>query len=244
MQNPICIPKNKLRALYVYDMRERTASWMLKFLNHFWPIEMHKQLEEESGEFYDYSQFEIKKFTKKTENAEILTSLELSDFYFGSEVNTDICFEIKRRISIKNLKTYKDLTDGIESNTHVDCFISKDGQGLEFQIKRYPQERLALNTDSFVKFIEEKNRRYGAMQKTILAILIQPIPFSPLHIIFFKTVHELLVGKGSINFAEVVLLYNDKNKNMVIRRVFPDYIAASKPIEFKSAKYKQLQEDS
>ncbi len=238
-----CGTKNQLQALIENAIRDFLNEEILKFVQDGMSLEeMLKQQTEESGPFAEAATAVIKRFTSKTENVEVMLSLELSVLYdFGPKEEIGICFEMKSGFSGK-VFVLSDLTANIESATHIDCRIRSKTKEWHFQIKRYPSEHLEFTQEAIIKYFGEIFEKYGKMTGTNLVLLLQPILEAATIPLDFKKIHQALVLMGDkVSFDEVALIFNANNKKISLARIFPDLKIASKPLQFRSEKYQEMQ---
>lgn len=205
---------------------------------------MMKQQIDESGPFNDALTTEIKKFTNKTENVEIQIALDLSTLYdFGPQNEILVCFEMKGEF-LGKISTFSDLTTNIESATHVDCTIRSKNKEWHFQIKRYPSEYLEFTQEAIIAYFRDTFGKYGRMNGTTLIILLQPTGKAVTTPLDFKKIHQALTSmREAVSFDEVAITFNANNKSIMLARVFPDFRMGSKPLQFRSEKYREEERD-
>ena len=156
------------------------------------------------------------------------------DFY---EANSEVCFELKNGFnpSKNKINTLKDLNAFRESASDSD-FIIKSGDGLrKFQLKRY---RNNLNTQGIFDFIKEKVAHYGNnLDDTNLLVVLQSSAYTISQINF----HELHDKLKSLNLkfqGQILISYNENNKEMVINQVHPNLTTTRIPVQYPSTKSK------
>ncbi len=161
------------------------------------------------------------KFSMRNLTLEIFSSLLLASFYFGTEANPNICFDMKLGFNSDTFKdgeiSFNDLEKWVESDTAIDCYISDQRQEFKFQIKSFPEKYKTLNTKTLVTYIKElSQKKYGGMSDVILTLVPQvKTPFSYLPV-DLKVLGEKL-SVTNIGFKEVVLLLNVYGKDSLFR---------------------------
>jgi hypothetical protein len=199
-------------------------------------------MEREEGAFNDAIVAERTKFTKKTENVEIMLAFQLAAFYFPDD-DAELCFMMRRDFSPASASSYDAIVAGIENDTAIDCTIKSDGREFNFQIKRCPQDYIVLTRDSLTAYIKKAVAGYGDMRGTILILLLQPNTEAANNL-SFKQVHEDMAAmKDTISFDEIDFVFNDRNQNIRWQQVFPQYGHAEQPLVLLSEKYQKQQEE-
>lgn len=223
MENYFCAPRVYIRQLWNESKRDFTKELFLKSLEKYKREEIEEQLNNKKGEIIDAINAESKLSSKKTENVEVMNALQLSDFYFPHE-ETDICFAMRRGVDIKEIKSYEDLVDSFENDTHVDCKVKAKERELFFQIKRYPQEYLAHSNEAFINWFENKVLlHYAGIKGTYLVIILQPtVPLAPNTLDIQKIADYLKINKDRLIFEEIALIYND-SKYFALHKLFPEH---------------------
>ncbi len=232
MNNPFRISREGLIALLVDSTRRFSAESYGRLLETFTREEIREQLDGGAGAIFDVIREHNATFAAETSNVEVVVALGLSDFYFPHS-ETEIAFELARRVNPATVTTYESLVESFENNTPVDCQITGDGTVLSFQIKRYPLERLGDTNQDFLNWFRGVIEHYGNMRGTILAILMQPsgapvqVPFNPalLH-------DEMLAMRDQITFDEVVLQYNDHGEHFALHKIFPEHRRLLVPMDW------------
>jgi len=163
---------------------------------------------------------------------EIFASLFIfSDFY----ENSDICFELDRFDSDKDrIAILEDLIKFRKGNSDSD-FIIKSGKDFrKFQLKRY---RGGNNTKELVDFIKNKVEHYG-YNLGDTNLLIVPQNFTPYTEgkFEFKKVFEEITAMNLKFRGEILISYNDSNKNISIVRVYPELAITKIPIKLPSSR--------
>jgi len=243
MNNGFCISKNALKDLWLEKQKKRLFECIKEFNGKLSLQEMHDQMKSDDGVFNELITKSNSKFSSKTENVEVVAAFDLSDLYFPDSTDTEICFEMKSSFSYKKGEalSYDDIVNNIESKTHLDCLIRKDGKKFNFQIKRYPQSYLLYTTEAVNEYIKKIIEGYGDMKDTILIILLQPNGDKTDNL-NLKNVHEYLLSiSKQISFNEVNFIFNEMNQRIKWLQVFPEYEVSEKVIELFSDKYKDIQ---
>ncbi len=160
----------------------------------------------------------VDRLSKKTFFQELYFSLLLSDFYFGQEADTRICFDMVEDFDPKRFDdeklTFTNLEKWIEVGTPSDCYIVKGLQELKFQIKSYPEKYgKDLSTNKIVDYVQNLSQtKYGDMSDIILVLIIQvEKPWSTLPT-------DLQVLNARLNslkpkFKEIVLPFNIEGRD-------------------------------
>lgn len=220
MNNPYCASFEKMRDLYVTHMkaesRQNYDSWAMKLPR----TEIKRQLDTQTGGLIDDIRNLIKKTTKQTEFVEFLAALQLADFYFPNE-SKDICFELRRNVKLEDIKSYEDLVDSFENNTHIDCEVRANSQSISFQIKRDYSDH---TPKGFASWLNEKVfKKYANMNGTSLVVFLGAPAGTVIEIDkFYAEFSKECVPH--ITFDKVSLLYNDKTAGyMVLHEFYPNH---------------------
>jgi len=239
-----CISRDKLILLLENEIKKFTFEEILRFSKAGFALgEMIKQQISDSGPFNEALAEAIKKFTNKTENVEINIALSLSAIYdLGPKNEIAICFEMKNGFNGK-ISTFSDLTANIESATHVDCSLICRKTEWCFQIKRYPSAYLEFSENGISAYLKKLfNEKYGEMSDINLIILLQPEQEAATTPINFGNIYQLVKSMPrKISYGEVSFIFNANMKDMMLIRVFPEFIKTKMPLELKSPKYQELQ---
>lgn len=242
MNNEFCLKKSQLRKLWENKIRENTYGFIEKFAKDFSLEDFVEQMENDVGEVDKHHKQEITEFSRKTKNEEIYLAFELSNFYFGLDKETNICFSMKNNFRKKRVESYDELLENIESGTFIDCLIKYNEAELRFQIKGYKGEYQQFTNDAIFEYLKGKVfSHYGDMSGIILAVILQPHISSKIDVDFKKVHSDLVLFSEKITFSEIIFVYNENNQNIVLRRLFPDIIVSKYPIKFQSKKYRILQ---
>lgn len=220
MNNPFCVPFEKMRDLYVVHMnaqsRKNYDSWAMRVPRS----EIKRQLDTQTGWVIDCIRNLIKTTTKQTEFVEFLAAIQLADFYFPNE-SKDICFELKRNVKPEDIKSYEDLIGSFESNTHIDCEVRAGKQTISFQIKRDYSDH---TPNGFATWLNDKVfKKYANMNGTSLVVFLGAPAGTVIEIDKFYTefTKECV---PHITFDKVSLLYNDKTAgHVVLHEFYPNY---------------------
>lgn len=150
------------------------------------------------------------------------------DFY---ESGSEICFELKdfnpSRDKITTLQELNDFRDDPSD------FIIKSSDGFRgFELKRY---RDGLTTNEVFDFLEKKIKHYGNGLGAInLLVTLQSID-NDISNVDFQELNTNLKSMRLQFQGEVLISYNENNKEMVINQVFPNLTTTRIPIQWKSA---------
>lgn len=187
----------------------------------------------------DYSKMEkiadivSEKGAQDRDEHEIFASLFVFlDFY---EAGSEVCFRLqdafnpsKQRIaSLQDLKKFRaDPPD----------FIIKSSDGFrEFELKRY---RDKLNAEEVFNFLKKKIAHYGNdLRDMNFLLVLQPSAYSISHI-DFKELHTKLKSMDFKFQGQILISYNDNNKENVINQVYPKLTTTRIPLKLPSSKLK------
>jgi len=149
------------------------------------------------------------------------------DFYEGSE----ICFELKSDFNPKE-DTINSLDDLNRHRADPPDFIVKSTDGLrEFELKRY---RNALDTDTILKFITEKVQHYGNDLGDMNLLLLLQSDAYDVSKIEFHDLHEKIQNLKFSFEGQILISYNENNKDLVINQVYPDLTTSKIPVVLPS----------
>jgi len=237
----ISISRTRLRQLVNSKTKTRLNELIFKNIDRLTPAEMLSQLQKNNGDFSNQVNTSTNRFTNKTENTEIMLSLDLSELYFPG-IETVILFEPRIDFDWNKQLTYDDLIAGIKNDTHIDCSITDGKKVFNFQIKRYNQKYHKFETDHIFKFIKDiAETGYGDMSGTILSILLQPEEKGDFGI-YFPELHEKLETiKDKITFQEINAVYNENNQHITWVQIFPESGHYKIPINFESQEMHEKQ---
>jgi hypothetical protein len=242
MSKKFCIQKSQLVALRKQKSNHRTDEQSAKFDD----ISMHEkvsQMEKETGEFYEAMTADTAKFSKNTDNVEMMVSIDLSEFYFP-DADAQICLEMKTDFKSPDILTWDNILEGFEKDTPIDCSVKSEDKQFNFQIKRYPQAYLPFTSKDISDYIKAIVAGYGDMTGIILIILLQP-KNTPEGYFDFNEIHEQVKEiKNKISFDEINFIFNDENIQMIWRQIYPGNGHAKKPLIFESEKYQKIQLES
>lgn len=154
------------------------------------------------------------KLSKRTFFQELYFSLLLSDFYFGQNIHTKICFEMKSGFDPALLESrdlsLEGLNEWVESRSPVDISILNSSKEFKFQIKTYPEKyNKSLATEDFTTYIRETCKGYGDMSDVILVLIPQVKNPGDTLITNLEHLKDNL-KKLQISFEEIILLLNVK----------------------------------
>lgn len=222
MNNPYCDTFENVRALYI-DHQKRLARARFDFWARMFPRHRIKeQLDTQSGTIIDDIKSIIRKAVGKTEFVEFLMALQMADFYFPNQ-EKQVCFDLKRGVDPKTIKTYQDLIESFEDYTHVDCLVRSGKESISFQVKRYRGDN---TPEAFISWLNERVlKHYGNMSGTSLVIVLQPAGGSAPAFALDK-VYEAFVrdAQANVSFDRVSMIYNDGGKKyMVLHELFPKH---------------------
>lgn len=221
MNNPFCASFEEVRDLYVTHMKAESRKNYDESTSNLTRAEIKNQLDTQKGGLIDGIRNLIKKMTKQTEFVEFLAALQLADFYFPNE-NKNICFEIKRSVNPKDIRTYEDLTGSFESYTHIDCQVRNADRTISFQIKRDYSDH---TPKGFSIWLNEKVfKKYAEMSGTALVIFLG-VPKDNRVVELNKYYEEFVKNcTEHISFDSVSILYNDNDSgHIVLHELFPNH---------------------
>lgn len=150
------------------------------------------------------------------------------------EPDSEVCFEVRGFDPNRDkISTLNDLNIFRRSVGNSD-FAIKSGDGLrKFQLKRYRGEP---NIEGLFKFIKDKLNHYGSdLGDTNLLIQIQSPPWTSWDIDF----HELHDRMKSLKLkfpGEILISYNQSDKEHVIIQVYPELGKTRIPIKYPSTR--------
>lgn len=190
------------------------------------------------GYTFDNSENNIQKMHKIAKAAKIKDKNEIEMFIalFGLlkfyPKESQICFVLKDNINPqKDIKSLVDLKKAIKESDLTDFGILFNKQLSEFQLKRYVEKE--LNIDTFSEFIKKKISHYGNnLGSTNLLILLSGGGYIDNDM--FRKLNEKLKSYNFKFRAEILIYYNEENKSEVIYQVFPDLKFASVPFKLPS----------
>lgn len=222
MNNPFKVSRVRLRDLLIESQRKYVKDIFYNARKSYNTTEISQQLDEQMGEVVDAVQNHSERTVAKTTNAEIITSLQLSDFYWPHS-ETEISFELSSGVNPDSIGSYEDLVEAIESDTHIDCQISGKGENRRFQIKTYPAKYLEHTNESFLSWFENKVlKHYGNMIGVSLVIIMQPeAPFDQSSLHIGNLAKSLSSMSERITFDEVALTYNDRGEYFALCKLYP-----------------------
>lgn len=205
--------------------------------------EIRQQVAAQAGPIVEDMNRATEAFARRTENVEFVTALGLSDFYFGPDTETTISFEMRRDFRPRSDATYEEITQNIESATHVDCAVTDGTRSLNFQIKRYPQAYLEHSNDAFLSWLDEDViAGYGEMNGTILIVLLQPTqPPGPTAFRFTPLSEAIAARADNITFDEIALSYTDIARGRqlaVLHRMYPVHRRTVAPLEWMMMRFR------
>ena len=221
-----CISKENLNKLFYTELGEERVNLILKnFSDKYSLSDIISMMNDENNEIGKFCKQQNDKFAVKTENVEIVHSIDLAELYFPNE-NPDICFNIKNSVQESEILTIKDLIQDIDPDTEIDCLIKNGSKQFKFQLKEYPEEYLELTPTKIIEFIDKKiisPEKYNTENNKDLIIVITLKPevdtaFKELS--DFKIIHEYLKQRD-IKLLEINFLYNRNCEHLVWYQVYP-----------------------
>lgn len=227
MKNLFCIPRNDLVQLFFKESSEEKVDALLKeFSGKYSKEEILLGIATQKGEVGDYYKLQNKKHSTNSAIVEIINAVTLADLYF-LESEPTICFEMKADFKQKELKSYHELIDNLESNTEIDCQIKDTERSFKFQLKQYPEEYKEWSAEKVITYIENDilpKYNNDGNKDLIIVITIQPKEDSNFKESDFKVINDFLNTKGdSIKLAEVDFLYNRNIEHIIWHQVFPKH---------------------
>jgi len=226
-ENIICFQKSELSKLFevtkkielLQEMKERNISFD-DLRNDYLKMEKLAGIVGERG-------------AQNRDEHEVFAGLFIFlNFY---EAGSEVCFDLREEFNLRKDKiaTLKDLNKFRKNDSDSD-FIIKSKDGLrKFQLKRYKGD---LNTQEIFNFIEEKVCHYGNnLGDTNLLIVLQSQPYDVSYIDF----HELHYKLKSLNLkfqGQILISYNESDKEMVINQVYPHLTTTRIPAQHPSTK--------
>lgn len=153
-----------------------------------------------------------------------------SDFYGD---RSEICFKLQSNFNIGKDKIVL-LQDLNKFRADPPDFIIKSEDGFrQFELKRYRDE---LNTEKIFNFIKKKVTHYGNnLGDTNLLLVLQSVAYDVSTIDF----HELHMRLKSLNLkfqGQILISYNENNKETVINQVYPKLTTSRIPFKLPSTK--------
>lgn len=226
MKNQFCISKEDLAVLFYGETTKTRLDILLKKFEYKYLLnEIEEQMREGKGEVAEYFKGEVRRFSTKTENAEIANAISLADLYLV-DLPSQVCFEMKNNFRQKTVKNSEELISNIEPDTEIDFIIKDDKKTFYFQHKQYPEKYKTWSVDEVIGYLEKEilpEHEYNNIgnKDLIIAITIQPEQISNLNDIEdFDKIYEYLKIK-EIKLFEIIFLYNRNNESLVLHQVFP-----------------------
>lgn len=140
------------------------------------------------------------------------------DFY---ENPTGVCFELKDTFNPHKdgINSLVDLNRFRKTDSDFDFVIETSEGMIKFQHKRYQD---ALNTEAVFNFIIKKIRKYGNdLGDTNLLITLQPRS-NKRPAVDFEKLHKDLSSQNFKFEGNILISYNDANKERVMIEVYPN----------------------
>ncbi len=152
------------------------------------------------------------------------------DFY---EDGSEICFKLKTDFDI-NKNKITSLQDLNKFRDDPPDFIIRSSDGLrEFELKRY---RDKLGTEEIFEFLKKKVAHYGNNLGDVNLLLVLQPPAYSLSNIDFQELHTKLRSLNLKFQGQILISYNENNKEDVINQVYPDLTTTRIPLRLPSAK--------
>ncbi len=235
MENPYTASRDEMHRLLVISKKAQAVAKLAELSQRYPREEIERQFASQTGPITEEINASSEAFARKTENVEFVTALGLSDFYFGSEVQTDVSFEMRRNFDGGSVKTYEDLIQNIANDTHIDCAINGKGQDLIFQIKRYPQKYLEHTNESILDYLGTEVFPHYPKMDSILVVLLQPDPpYTKTNFRFPELATALNERSELIPFNEVAFTYTDASNGImtsVLNKLYPNPEISTIPTE-------------
>lgn len=220
MNNPYCASYESLRSLLLIRQRKLLADRLRHWLTVFSYEEIEEQVSKGLGKVVDESMALSQADAKKSETTELLSALQLADFYFPNK-DKKVCFDLRQKVNPALIQDCDDLMNAFEDHTHIDFIVRATKKELSFQLKRY---RLDHDHKIFIAWLKEKViRHYGDMSGTRLVILLQSYNGTS-KVLAVDKLYEMFVQevRQSVTFDEIFLMYNDAVSGyVVLHQLFP-----------------------
>jgi len=226
--NFICYTKNELFNLIKIQKGYEMISAMLK--NNF----TFNEVKNDPNKMEQIVGPVSNKLANDRDEHEIIFPLfSMLDFYKDSE---GVCFSMRKGFdpNKNQFNTLQGLINARSVDADNDFIIQTKKGFIFFQLKRYRGE---LNNSDFFNFIKEKMQHYGNnLGFTNLLIIPQAKPYSKFKIDFYK-LHADIKSLDLKSESEILLTYNEMNKNNVIIRLYPKLSKMSLPFTLPSKKF-------
>lgn len=221
-KNIVCFAKEELQNIFEIAKKTELSEEIIKQKTSL------ENLREDYGKMKNLADIISAKTSNDRDDHEIFASIFVFvDFY---EKGSGICFEVKNNFnpSRDKISTLQDLND--IRNDPPD-FIIKSNDGVrEFELKRYRDD---LTTEGVFNFIEKKIKHYGNLGDMNILLILQSAANDISNVNFQKLSAELK-SLGLKSKGQVLISYNENNKDMVINQVFPDLTTTRIPFKLPS----------
>lgn len=150
---------------------------------------------------------------------------------------SEICFELKGfNPNTHSISSIKDLNN-FRQEVGTSDFIIKSEDGFRvFQLKRYRDD---LTVEKLSEFIRDKIRHYGNnLGSTNLLIIFQSDGYE--FNLDFKELSERIKSFGFKFEGEILISFNQANKEEIIIRLYPELGKTTVPIKLPSSQIKEL----
>ncbi|MBU1923520.1 MAG: hypothetical protein KJ710_04615 [Candidatus Omnitrophica bacterium] len=227
MNNPICIPNERLIHLFYRQLTiEKTDRLIKHFSNKYSLADILGQLKAENGEVYEYDKNEIDKFATITAHEEIANAITLAGFYF-LDTNPVICFEMKRGFNKKDVESIDELLDILETDTEIDFSIKDDRKEFHFQFKSYPEKYKNWNPKRVIEYLDKSILPQSEYNNDINSNLIIVISIKPEEQSNFRESQDFdkiykYLKHQNIHLQEINFIYNRNMEHMVWYQVHPE----------------------
>lgn len=172
-----------------------------------------------------------KKNTKEKSDIEFFVALDFAVTFCPED--TQIYFVLKRGIQPRDvqIKTISDLKNIHEEDTLTDFSICSNDGLRQFQLKQYRDQ---LTTIKLLEFIDVRLKKYAnSLGQVNLLILLQgnidEKEFQTSNV-DFNIVNHVLSQKGYNFKSQILIAYNEQNKQYIIKQVYPNLTTSSRAI--------------
>ncbi len=225
--NPLCISKKELIRLFLIEKPKEGVRILLEeFSGKYTMEQILLGVVTQEGEVGDYYKTQNKKDKTSTVIAEVINAIALAGFYF-LESESSVCFEMKSNFKQKDLDSYRELIDNLESNTEIDFLIKDNKHAFKFQLKQYPEEYKEWSPEKVITYIENRilpKYNNDSNKDLIIVITIQPKQYSDVKESDLKVINDFLNTKWvGIKLAEINFIYNQNNEYIIWYQVFPKH---------------------
>ncbi len=221
----VCFSKGELSRLFEVAKKSELLGEMIKQGFSF------DDLRNDYSKMEKLANFVGERGAQHRDEHEIFAALFIfSDFY---ETESEICFKLQDNFN-PNKDRIASLQDLNRFRADPPDFIVKSNDGFrQFELKRY---RGGLNTEETFNFIKKRVAHYGNdLGDTNLLLVLQSSAYD-VSTIDFHELHERLKLLSLKFEGQILISYNENNKEMVINQVHPELTTSKIPIELPSAK--------